>query len=41
MLLQKPTSRRKFLLASLMALPLTELVLKGLTAAEAAELAAP
>jgi len=41
MLLQKNTSRRKFLLASLMALPLTELVLKGLTAAEAAELAAP
>ena len=41
MLLQKPTSRRKFLLTSLLALPLTELVLKGLTAAEAAELAAP
>lgn len=41
MLLQKNTSRRKFLLASLLALPLTELVLKGLTAAQAAELAAP
>ncbi|GAA0503745.1 gluconate 2-dehydrogenase subunit 3 family protein [Tatumella terrea] len=41
MLLQKNTTRRKFLLGSLMALPLTELVLKGLTAAQAAEMAAP
>lgn len=41
MLLQKTTSRRKFLLTALMVLPLTELVLKGLTAAQAAELAAP
>ncbi|NIF22570.1 MULTISPECIES: gluconate 2-dehydrogenase subunit 3 family protein [Pantoea] len=41
MLLQKPTNRRKFLLGSLLALPLTDLVLKGLTAAQAAELAAP
>ncbi|GAA0470716.1 MULTISPECIES: gluconate 2-dehydrogenase subunit 3 family protein [Tatumella] len=41
MLLQKNTTRRKFLLGSLMALPLTELVLKGLTAAQAADMAAP
>ena len=41
MLLQKPTSRRKFLLGTLLALPLSEMVLKGLTAAEAAEIAAP
>lgn len=41
MLLQKPTSRRKFLLGTLMALPLSDLVFKGLTAAQAAEMAAP
>ncbi len=41
MLLQKNTTRRKFLLGSLMALPLSELVLKGLTAAQAADMAAP
>ncbi|WP_130833758.1 gluconate 2-dehydrogenase subunit 3 family protein [[Erwinia] mediterraneensis] len=41
MLLQKPTSRRKFLLGTLLALPLGELVFKGLTAAQAAEMAAP
>lgn len=41
MLLQKETSRRKFLLGSLAALPLSGMILKGLTAAEAAELAAP
>lgn len=41
MLLEKPTTRRKFLLGSLLALPLSDLVLKGLTAAQAAEMAAP
>ncbi|WP_337021545.1 gluconate 2-dehydrogenase subunit 3 family protein [Pantoea anthophila] len=41
MLLEKPTTRRKFLLGSLLALPLSELVLKGITAAQAAEMAAP
>lgn len=41
MLLEKPTTRRKFLLGSLLALPLSELVFKGLTAAQAAEMAAP
>ncbi|WP_312047303.1 gluconate 2-dehydrogenase subunit 3 family protein, partial [Erwinia sp.] len=41
MLLQKETTRRKFLLGSLLALPLGELVFKGLTAAQAAEMAAP
>lgn len=41
MLLDKPTTRRKFLLGSLLALPLSDLVLKGLTAAQAAEMAAP
>ncbi|MBK4783510.1 MAG: gluconate 2-dehydrogenase subunit 3 family protein [Pantoea sp. Pent] len=41
MLLEKPTTRRKFLLGSLLALPLSDLVLKGLTAAQAAEIAAP
>jgi gluconate 2-dehydrogenase gamma chain len=41
MLFQKETSRRKFLLGSLAALPLSGMILKGLTAAEAAELAAP
>jgi len=41
MLLQKETSRRKFLLGSLLALPLGEMVFKGLTAAQAAEMAAP
>ena len=41
MLLEKPTTRRKFLLGSLLALPLGDLVLKGLTAAQAAEMAAP
>jgi len=41
MLLEKPTTRRKFLLGSLLALPLSDLVLKGLTAAQAAEMSAP
>lgn len=41
MLLEKPTTRRKFLLGSLLALPLSELVFKGITAAQAAEMAAP
>lgn len=41
MLLQKETTRRKFLLGSLLALPLADVVLKGLTAAQAAEMAAP
>lgn len=41
MLLQKETSRRKFLMGSLMALPLSGLIYKGLTAAQAAEMAAP
>ncbi|MCZ4059381.1 gluconate 2-dehydrogenase subunit 3 family protein [Pantoea sp. LMR881] len=41
MLLQKPTTRRKFLLGSLLALPLSDLVFKGITAAQAAEMAAP
>ena len=41
MLLEKPTTRRKFLLGSLLALPLSDLVLKGLTAAQAADMAAP
>jgi len=41
MLLNKPTTRRKFLLGSLLALPLSDLVFKGLTAAQAAEMAAP
>ncbi|CAH0255422.1 Gluconate 2-dehydrogenase subunit 3 [Erwinia aphidicola] len=41
MLLQKETTRRKFLIGSLLALPLGEMVFKGLTAAQAAEMAAP
>ncbi|KQN54330.1 gluconate 2-dehydrogenase subunit 3 family protein [Erwinia sp. Leaf53] len=41
MLLQKETTRRKFLLGSLLALPLGQMVFKGLTAAQAAEMAAP
>jgi gluconate 2-dehydrogenase gamma chain len=41
MVMEKSLSRRKFLVGALMALPLTELVLKGLTAAQAAEMAAP
>ncbi|WP_345831051.1 gluconate 2-dehydrogenase subunit 3 family protein [Erwinia sp. HDF1-3R] len=41
MLLQKETTRRKFLLGSLLALPLSDMVFKGLTAAQAAEMAAP
>ncbi|KAB8306625.1 gluconate 2-dehydrogenase subunit 3 family protein [Erwinia endophytica] len=41
MLLQKATTRRKFLLGSLLALPLSDMVLRGLTAAQAAEMAAP
>ena len=41
MLLEKPTTRRKFLLGSLLALPLSELVFKGITAAQAAEMAQP
>lgn len=39
--MERLLSRRKFLVGALMALPLTELVLKGLTAAQAAEMAAP
>lgn len=41
MLLQKETSRRKFLVGSLMALPVSDMIFKGLTAAQAAEMAAP
>ncbi len=41
MLLAKPTTRRKFLLGSLLALPAAGVGLKLLTAAQAAELAAP
>jgi gluconate 2-dehydrogenase gamma chain len=41
MLLQKNTTRRKFLLGALLALPVGELALRGLTAAQAAEMAAP
>jgi len=41
MLLQKETTRRKFLLGSLMALPVSAIMVKGLTAAQAAEMAAP
>lgn len=37
----KPTTRRKFLLGALVALPVTTLIAKGLTAAQAAEMAAP
>ncbi len=41
MLLQKKTTRRKFLLGSIMALPVSAIMVKGLTAAQAAEMAAP
>ncbi len=41
MLLSKPTSRRKFLLSSLIALPALGVVIKGLSAAEAAQMVAP
>lgn len=41
MLLQKKTTRRKFLLGSIMALPVSTILIKGLTAAQAAEMAAP
>ncbi|MBP2170268.1 gluconate 2-dehydrogenase gamma chain [Erwinia toletana] len=41
MLLQKETTRRKFLIGSLMALPVSDMIFKGLTAAQAAEMAAP
>jgi len=41
MLLEKPTTRRKFLLGALLALPVSDLLLKGITAAQAAEMAAP
>ncbi|WP_337026303.1 gluconate 2-dehydrogenase subunit 3 family protein [Pantoea eucrina] len=41
MLLEKPTTRRKFLLGALLALPISDLLLKGVTAAQAAEMAAP
>ncbi|RRV10502.1 gluconate 2-dehydrogenase subunit 3 family protein [Pseudomonas sp. v388] len=41
MLLTRPTSRRKFLLSSLIALPAMGVTVKGLTAAAAAEMAAP
>lgn len=41
MLLQKETTRRKFLLGVLVALPVSDMIFKGLTAAQAAEMAAP
>lgn len=41
MLLNKETTRRKFLLGSLIALPVSGMIFKGLTAAQAAEMAAP
>ncbi|MCO8166088.1 gluconate 2-dehydrogenase subunit 3 family protein [Pseudomonas sp. 21LCFQ02] len=41
MLLNKPTSRRKFLLSSLIALPAMGVTVKGLSAAAAAEMIAP
>lgn len=41
MLLNRPTSRRKFLLSSLIALPAIGVAVKGLSAAEAAEMVAP
>lgn len=41
MLLSKPTSRRKFLLSSLIALPALGVTIKGLSAASAAEMIAP
>lgn len=41
MVLEKPTSRRKFLMGALLAIPVTTLIAKGFTAAQAAELAAP
>ena len=41
MLFNKETSRRKFLLGALVALPLSDMIFKGLTAAQAAEMAAP
>lgn len=41
MLLNRPTSRRKFLLSSLIALPAIGVAIKGLSAAEAAEMVAP
>jgi gluconate 2-dehydrogenase gamma chain len=41
MLLNKPTSRRKFLLSSLIALPALGVTIKGLSAASAADMVAP
>ena len=41
MLLNKPTSRRKFLLSSLIALPALGVTVKGLSAAAAADMVAP
>jgi gluconate 2-dehydrogenase gamma chain len=41
MLLNKPTSRRKFLLSSLIALPAMGVAVKGLSAAAAADMIAP
>jgi gluconate 2-dehydrogenase gamma chain len=41
MVLERPTSRRKFLMGALMAIPVSALIAKGLTAAQAAEMAAP
>ncbi|WP_296248399.1 gluconate 2-dehydrogenase subunit 3 family protein [Pseudomonas sp. UBA4194] len=41
MLLNRPTSRRKFLLSSLIALPAIGVTIKGLSAAQAAEMVAP
>lgn len=41
MLLSKPTSRRKFLLSSLIALPALGVTVKGLSAAMAADMVAP
>lgn len=41
MLMQKPTSRRKFLLGALIALPVAGFIAKGYTAAQVADMAAP
>ncbi len=41
MLLQKKTTRRKFLLGSIIALPVSAIMMKGFTAAQAADMAAP
>lgn len=41
MVFERSTSRRKFLIGALVALPVTVLMTKGLTAAQAADIAAP